>query len=212
MSELNIRYWSHGPHYQFEDSIVFITWRLAGTLPAHIMDLFRQLRSADSEQENDRDLKRIQRENARLFNLYQDYDLELANWNDPGFSLNDEALAPIVTGAFQFYARVKYELHAYCVMSNHVHILIRALRDENGDLNRVSDLVRSMKSFTAHEINKVLQRRGQLWDDFHFDRVIRDARNYDNVVRYILMNPVAAGLVDKPEQWRDSFFDPDLTK
>ncbi len=210
MEELNIHYWSHGPHYQFRDSIVFITWRLAGTLPAHVRKLFERLKAASGDLETIRDLKRIKAENARLFGLYQEYDLELANWDDPGFSLNQDALAAIVTGAFHFYAGTKYELHTYCVMSNHVHILLRALRNEQGGLYRISDLVGWLKSYTAHEINKVLGRRGQLWDNFHFDRIIRDARNYDNVVNYIRMNPVAAGLVNSPEEWRDSFFDPSL--
>ncbi len=210
MEELNIHYWSHGPHYQFRDSIVFITWRLAGTLPASTLRLFQLLKADAGDQENIRDLERIKKENARLFSLYQEYDFELANWHDPGFSLNDEPLAKIITGAFHYYAGSKYDLHAYCVMSNHVHILIKALRDEKGNINRIYEIVRLLKSYTAHKINIVLNKEGQLWDDYNFDRIIRDTRNYNNVVTYILMNPVAAGLVDNPEKWRDSFYNPHL--
>ncbi len=205
MEELNIYYWSHGPHYQFRDSLVFITWRLAGTLPSHILKLFQQLRKADNDQDKAHDIELMRSQNARLFKLYQDYDLELAKWENPGFSLNDEAIAKLIAGAFQYYAGRKYELHAYCVMRNHVHLLIRALPDVKGECYLISDIVRSLKSYTAHETNRILHRTGQFWDDFHFDRIIRDERDYANVVNYILMNPVAAGLVDKPEKWRDSY-------
>ncbi|MDD2331531.1 MAG: transposase [Candidatus Cloacimonetes bacterium] len=132
------------------------------------------------------DLQRIKQEDARLFKLYQDYDLELVKWNDPGFSLNEERLAKIITGAFHFYAGNKYELHAYCVMSNHIHLLIRALKDADGSYHHVSEIVRCLKSYTAQEINKARKRTGQLWDDFHFDRIIRDERNYTDVVNYIV--------------------------
>jgi REP element-mobilizing transposase RayT len=208
LEELNINYWSHGPHYQFRDSIVFITWRLAGTMPARILNIFRQLKASEKNLNTIRDLKMIEAENARLFRLYNEYDLNMASWHTPGFSLNDEALAAIVTGAFHFYAGEKYELHAYCVMSNHVHLLIRALKRKNGDYYHIADLVRDLKRHTASEMNKMLGRRGQFWDDHYFDRIIRNERNYLAVVGYILQNPVVAGLVGKSEFWKDSFYDP----
>jgi len=208
MSDLEIRYWSHGPHYQFRDSIVFLTWRLAFTLPAKLKELFQTLKTAESDKDIKHDIEYLIRQNARLFQLYQEYDLELGKHQNPGFSLNEEALAKIVTGAFHFYAGKKYDLHAYCVMSNHVHLLLRAIQDGQDSFHSIAEIVRSLKSYTAHEINKVLKKKGRLWDDFYFDRIIRDERNYYNVVNYILMNPVAAGLVDSPQKWRDSYFNP----
>lgn len=175
-----------------------------------MLELFQQLRATTSDKVSSHDLELIKQENTRLFRLYHEYDLELVNWKDPGFSLNDSALAEIITGALHFYDGKIYDLHAYCVMCNHVHILIRALQDEQGEIHRISECVRLLKSYTSHEINKVLHKSGQLWDDFHFDRIIRDTRYYDNVVNYILMNPVASGLVSKPEEWRDSYFNPNL--
>jgi len=207
MEELNIHYWSHGPHYQFRDSIVFITWRVAGTLPAHILELFQQLKATETERDTIWDLEKIQAENARLFRLYQEYDQELAHWQTPGFFLNDAALASILTQAFHFYNGKKYELHAYCVMSNHVHLLIRALRRENGEYYLIADLIRGLKRYTAHELNKLWGKSGQFWDDYYFDRIIRDEHNYFAVVEYILNNPVKAGLASKRELWRDSYFD-----
>ncbi len=210
MNDLNIHYWSHGPHYQFRDSIVFITWRLAGTLPSHILKLFQQLTSENDDKARTCELRRIKQENVRLFRLYQDYDLELAKWSAPGFSLNEDRFAKIITGAFHYYDSKKYELHSYCVMSNHVHLLIRALPNENGSIYHISEIIRLLKSYTAHEIDKTINQTGQLWDAFHFDRIIRDERNYANVINYIMYNPVTAGLVDSPDKWRDSYCNPEF--
>jgi len=207
MEELNIHYWSHGPHYQFRESIVFITWRVAGTLPAHLLDMFQQLKVTETELETISDLNRIKAENARLFRLYQEYDQELVKWQTPGFSLNDEAFAAILTNAFHFHASKKYELHAYCVMSNHGHLLIRAGKHGNGDYYHIADLIRALKRYTAYQINKLLGKSGKFWDDYYFDRIIRNERNYAAVVEYILNNPVTAGLVSKSEDWRDSYYD-----
>ena len=212
MNELNIHYWSHGPHYQFRDSIVFITWRLAGTLPSHILKLFRQLTSEQDNQEKTRDLQNIKQETPSLFKLYQEYDLELAKWNDPGFSLNEERLARIITCALHYHEGKKYELHAYCVMSNHVHLLIRALKQDNENYYHIADLLQALKRYTANEINKRLGKSGNLWDDYYFDRIIRNEQYYHNVVNYILMNPVAAGLVKHPEDWRDSYYNPEFLR
>lgn len=192
MEELNIQYWSHGPHYQHHDSVVFITWRLAGTLPATTLALFKQLKFTKMEPETIHELDRIKDENSRLFKLFCDYDRELVNWQAQGFTLNDNALASIITGSLQFYANKRYELHSYCVMSNHVHLLIRALTNSNGEYHRIGDIVRDIKRYTAHELNKAIGSVGQIWDDYYFDRIIRNDKNYTAVVEYIMSNPVAA--------------------
>lgn len=203
MQELIDRHWSHGPHFQFNDSIEFITWRLAFTLPKHVIELFQELRT-DPESHN-AEMELLKYNNAYLFQRFQEYDLALGKCISPGFSLNEPELAAIVTKAFHYFDGIKYELHAYCVMSNHVHILMKALRDDAGEHYHISKIVQSLKRYTANQINSLLGKSGQVWDDFYFDRIIRNRENYENVVYYILANPLAAGLVDDMQKWRDSF-------
>lgn len=203
MQDLINKHWSHGPHYQFKDSIVFITWRLAFTLPQHILALFQELKSDPVDQEWERD--HLRNNNAYLFQKFQEYDLALANFQHPGFSLNETDLAAILKNAFHYFDGERYELHAYCVMPNHVHVLMRALPDGTGNFYMISDILKSLKQFTANQINKLLGRKGQVWDDYYFDRVIRDIKNYQNVVAYILANPVAAGFIENDKLWKDSF-------
>ncbi len=90
----------------------------------------------------------------------------------------------------------RYVLQAWCVMPNHVHVLLAT--NAQYDLGGV---VRLWKSYTAARINALLGRRGAVWARDYFDRFIRDERHFESNKRHIEMNPVAAGLCDKPEAW-----------
>jgi hypothetical protein len=88
-------------------------------------------------------------------------------------------------------------------MPNHVHVLIRMMHVP------LATIVQSWKSYTAHEANKLLGRKGIFWMPDYFDRFIRDERHFKATVDYILQNPVKAGLVYAPEQWPWSGFIPE---
>lgn len=68
----------------------------------------------------------------------------------------------------------------------------------------LDDLFHSIKSFTAHEANKILNRVGQCWQREAFDRYIRDCKPFTNVIDYIEKNPVKAGLCNSPDDWEFS--------
>jgi putative transposase len=55
-------------------------------------------------------------------------------------------------------------------------------------------LLQSWKRFTTREINKLLERAGNLWQRDYFDRLVRDEKHLANCVRYIRRNPEKAGL------------------
>ena len=82
-----------------------------------------------------------------------------------------------------------------CVMPDHVHLLIHPLRKADGQWHTLSDLLHSIKSFTAHEINKRRETAGQVWQDESFDRIVRDQAEFDEKWQYIQSNPDRAGLV-----------------
>ena len=84
-------------------------------------------------------------------------------------------------------------------MPNHIHFLATPL--ENIEL---SEIAHSIKSYTAHEANKLLNRNGQFWQHEPFDRYIRNRKHFVNVIEYIENNPVKARLCEKPKDWRFS--------
>ncbi|HET8891764.1 MAG TPA: transposase [Candidatus Angelobacter sp.] len=95
----------------------------------------------------------------------------------------------------------RIELHACVIMPTHVHLLFTALEDEHGCPFSLARILKSIKGVSARNINKLLGRRGQLWQDESFDRIMR-AGEFQNKLEYIITNPISAGLVEKPGQYR----------
>jgi REP element-mobilizing transposase RayT len=111
--------------------------------------------------------------------------------------LKQPDVAGMVVEALRFREseRGEYELHAWVVMANHVHMLITPRVS-------VAEIMRSLKRFTGREGNRILGFTGQpFWQDESFDRLVRDDAEFGRIVRYIEMNPVRAGLVETPEMF-----------
>lgn len=81
-------------------------------------------------------------------------------------------------------------------MPTHVHVVIEVL--QNG---MVPKIVQRWKSFSAHEINRALDRKGALWQREYFDRFMRSERQFEWTIAYVENNPVAAGLAERPTDW-----------
>jgi REP element-mobilizing transposase RayT len=87
------------------------------------------------------------------------------------------------------------EVHAWVVMPNHVHVLWTP-RISNGQA------VKRVKGVTALRANKLLGLTGKpFWQDEFFDRIAREDE-FGRISRYIEWNPVRAGLVAQPEDYR----------
>ena len=110
--------------------------------------------------------------------------------------LHDDRLAGVVENALLHFDDERYSLHAWCIMPNHVHTLFSPKAGF-----KMSAIVHSWKSFTAHECNRILQHAGKFWEREPFDRYIRNGRHFHNAMTYIENNPVKAGLCDRAEEW-----------
>src|SRR5207248_3501219 len=94
----------------------------------------------------------------------------------------------------------KYDLLAYCVMPNHVHVLLQphdvlmepapGARTEEPDERPDSQsplavVMHSLKSYTAHQSNEILKRSGQFWQHESYDHWVRDEDELERIVQYI---------------------------
>ncbi len=105
-------------------------------------------------------------------------------------------IAGVVAHAISQGAEREYALHAWVVMPNHVHLLMTPNVSLPGIMKR-------LKGTTAREANRRLGREGTpFWQHESYDRLVRDAREFGNIERYILQNPVRAGLAVAPEKFR----------
>jgi len=99
----------------------------------------------------------------------------------------------IVVDAFRTEERCGHaKTLAFVVMPDHFHWLI-----EQGDSSKLSILVGNVKARASREINRSLKRTGPLWQPGFYDRAIRRDEDIAAVARYIVANPLRAGLVDR---------------
>jgi REP element-mobilizing transposase RayT len=110
--------------------------------------------------------------------------------------LRDPSIAALVQSSLLYFERSRYYLSAWCIMPNHVHAVVTPI--EGFELK---DVLHSWKSFTAHQINKMTQRSGEVWERESFDHAIRSCEHWSNLVEYTCQNPVVAGLCPRPDTW-----------
>jgi len=102
-------------------------------------------------------------------------------------------IATVARDSIMHCAMTDYDLHAWVIMPNHVHMLITPLTN-------VPAFLRRLKGFSARQANKLLDRSGQaFWQDESYDHLVESAQEFRNIERYIVSNPVNAGLVEEFE-------------
>ena len=111
--------------------------------------------------------------------------------------LGDERIAAVVQDALLHFDGHRYRLMAWCIMPNHVHVLI-----ETFPMHPLGRVLHSWKSFTAHRANELLARNGSFWAREYYDRYIRDDEHFAQTLAYIEQNPVKARLVKSAEEWK----------
>ncbi|MEI9807785.1 MAG: hypothetical protein WDO16_07855 [Bacteroidota bacterium] len=191
------------PHWQPPEETFFVTYRLAGSLPVEIILRLKEnyiyLKNLPGNKSQER--KEILRQE-----YWDAFENELEkNLNEPHW-LRDERIAKIVMDSLLFNNITLYTLWCACLMSNHVHILLSTLI--NSPLLNV--IMQNHKKFTAVQGNKVLKRPGKFWAEESYDTIIRDNDHFFRVARYILNNPVKAGLVKKWDDWKWTYIHPDM--
>ena len=95
----------------------------------------------------------------------------------------------------------KIELYAAVIMPNHVHLLFTVLEADEGEPFSLAEIMKGVKGVSARNINQLLGRKGSLWQDESFDRIMR-AREFEFKRNYIIANPIDARLCERPEEYR----------
>ena len=88
----------------------------------------------------------------------------------------------------RYKKELHFELHAYCLMGNHVHLLIKDVS------NQLDQIMKKIAGSYAYYFNRKYERVGHLFQDRFKSEVIQDDSYYLTVLRYIHQNPLKAGL------------------
>jgi putative transposase len=88
-----------------------------------------------------------------------------------------------------------FAVHAYCFMPDHVHVLLEGTSGGSS----LQPYVERWKQVTGHWFTRTRSRR--LWQSGYYDRVLREDEPMRVVARYIVGNPIRAGLADQVGQY-----------
>jgi REP element-mobilizing transposase RayT len=165
-------YHRHMPHFHPEGAYLFVTWRLAGSLLAVLPDVIY----------------------ATLGQKFAAEDRALANAGGARW-LEDTRVASQVAEVLRTGERDNlYELCAWVIMPNHVHILILP----RSDPRKVTHWI---KGRSARASNLLLGRMGPFWEHESYDHFVRNEQEFCRIVKYIEQNPVSAGFVAAAGDW-----------
>ena len=184
-----IRNRGHLPHWEAETATYFVTFRLADSLPQHALQEILAAREDIPATAARMGRKISHTEHARLEELHSRRIEKYLDGGAGGCFLADDAVAKVVAESLQHFDGTRYQLFAWCVMPNHVHVVFRALAG-----NSLPGTLHSWKSFSAKQANRILHRSGDFWQREYYDRLIRDDSEFHRAVRYVIDNPKKAGL------------------
>ena len=136
--------------------------------------------------------------------------------------LQDERVSRLVAEKLWQDDGPNYRLDAYCIMSNHVHVVFTPNLNEVTLQEEVTpqgirfvsaeatlpQIMQALKGVTAREANLVLERRGAFWERESYDHYVRDEAEFYRVIKYTLNNPVKAQLVDHWRDWAGNYLAP----
>jgi putative transposase len=185
------------PHLHPSEGVFFITYRLIDSIPKEIIEALQ------NEYKNEKTDILIQPGKHSYFVAFDEY---MDKYQTPKNYLNIPEIAEINKKAIHYFENKYYTLICYCIMSNHIHLVIKLI-DGSPDL---SQIMHSLKRFTAKESNLLLNRKGAFWTPESYDRLIRNSNELKNTINYVINNPVKAGMVREWNNWPFTYLIDDI--
>ncbi|MBI2190870.1 MAG: transposase [Planctomycetes bacterium] len=190
--------WRNLPHWEQAAVTYFLTFRTGDSLPAHVVRVWVDIRNKWLQRNGINPHCSDWRKQLRLCDTSLKKEFEkifstrMNRILDAGYGeclLRNPSISEIVAGAFHHCDGEHYDLGDFVIMPNHVHVLVQPRVD-----NSIREQCRAWKNFTAFKINRILGRRGTLWQTESYDHIVRDEEEFIHYRRYIAENPIRANL------------------
>ena len=194
--EVKIRDRGRLPHREQDNATYFITFRLADSLPKSVLERIESERQATVKTAiglrrnlSPDERTRIQRLSTPIIERFLDSGAGACH-------LRNSAIAEEVAHALRYFDEKRYRLFAWCVMPNHVHVVVRFFPGQT-----LAIVVHSWKSFSAKHANRILGMHGVFWQREYYDHLIRSEEDFERAVHYASENPAKAQLKDWKWVW-----------
>ena len=177
------------PHRDEPGLTQFVTFHLADSFPESLRSEWEHFAKIEDDQEQRKLLEAYLDQGRGECHLRRPEIAKLAekNFRQFGEYCGSQSRTP--------GAPARYELRAWVIMPNHVHVLFKV-----GAVS-MAEIVGAWKKHTGRLANKLLGERGAFWAEDFFDTYMRDAKHEQKTVRYIENNPAKAKLVLDPKEW-----------
>ena len=195
------------PHIQPRGATFLVNFRLAGSLPAEVVE---RLRIEANQLEKNIQTIKDHKEKLLLRNegqhiLFIKWDEALHKSQTGPFWLGDERIADIVANSILYHDNNWFDLLAYCIMPNHAHLVLAPFESSDTTDYSLTKIMHNIKRNSANHANKVLGRTGAFWQHENYDRFARNDTELERIIKYVLYNPVKANLVKEQTDWKWSY-------
>lgn len=198
---MGIYYKRNLSHYQPDGGDFFCTFRLIGSLPKDVIDRYKHQNHLLEQVFRQKNISKAELSSRKFSN----FDNLLDKYSLNNLWLRKPKIAQIVAEKIHALDSQKYQLISFCIMPNHVHLLVKLfeqnISEENSKRYPLTTILKQIKGSTAVQCNKVLKRSGQFWQHESYDHLVRDSDEREKIIRYILQNPVKAGFVSNWKNW-----------
>ena len=185
------------PHWQPIGGTFSITFRLHGSLPKEevnqLLEASKLFKSNWTLEEWDAYFNK--------FDALLDRPVTGPTW------LEEIPIAHIIINALHFKDGTEYRLIAFCIMKNHVHLIIDQIK------NPLFRILQSLKGFTARRCNELLDRTNHpFWQKESYDHLIRNDQDLTQHLNYLVYNPVLAGQIAFWQDYPFTYIHPEFRK
>ena len=169
------------PHWTQNGKLVFVTFRLADSLPQSRIRELSDIKRRFLEKHPLPWADEVKIEFRKIIGPLESRLLDLGYGS---CILAEPTVRSIVSGTLKYNDGKKYEILAYVIMPNHVHLLLRL-----ADGVSINSVMQSIKGYSARIINRTTGHTGSVWMSEYFDKIIRGERHLSATIDYILRNP-----------------------
>ena len=206
MKDLNYReyYRRNLPHIQPLGATFLVNFRLAGSLPARVVE---QLRAEAEQLEKkfltikDHKEKPLLRDKEQR-KLFVKWDDALHNSKTGPLWLKEDGIAEIVANSIRFHDGNWFDVLAYCIMPNHAHLVLTPFESSDTADYSLTKIMHNIKRNSANHANKMLGRTGAFWQHESYDHFARNDAELERIIKYVLYNPVKARPVKEQTDWK----------
>jgi putative transposase len=210
------------PHYQPMGGTFFVTFRLTGSLPREVVSRLKEEKESNEYRIAGviNDKERAEKWHAYQAEYFEKFDALLDGNSTGPLWLKEEKIASQVANSVRFFDGTRYDVLAFCIMPNHVHLVCtllpgavtKELLESEGPSAPyiLTSILQSVKKYSAREANKILGRSGEFWQPESYDHLVRNSEELERLLAYVLNNPVKARLCDAWDEWQWTYVKPGL--